>query len=328
MRLVKITFLCSLIIVLSLSWANALEILYPEDGTYVQKSNYLVLKGGTDPMLSGMSIEINGVKSDVIDLTSEAYIAAFGDMLVLEPIFDPGVNVIVVEGYLGGERMAVARSEVYFHDRYDQAPPTDFSREQFHLAEREAPCASCHNMSPTQADFRMRDARNHPCGSCHARMLSKAHVHGPAGVYDCTYCHDLESRPYKYQARSGDGNVCMECHEDKAEAVRSSEFVHGPLEAGMCLVCHDPHATDQPSQLVMPAYELCSGCHENVTKEPHVTRGSGGKPHPLRGVVDPTGDGEDLSCISCHDPHVGKVASLFKWGIESRFAMCGKCHNK
>ena len=146
MRLMKITILCSLLVMAGFGGANALEILYPADGTYVDKSNYLVLKGGTDPQLSGMSIEINGVKSDIIDVTPEAYVAAFGDMLILEPLFDPGPNSIVVEGYLGGERMAVARSEIYFRDRYDQPPPAGYSRERFHLPEREAPCVSCHNM--------------------------------------------------------------------------------------------------------------------------------------------------------------------------------------
>ena len=328
MRLTKTITLCTLLLLVSLIGANALEILYPADGSYVNKSKYLVIKGGTDPFLDGMSIEINGVKSDVIDLTSEAYRESFGDMLIVEPIFDSGRNEIVVEGYLREERMVVARAEVYFHDRYDESPPADFRREQFHLPEREAPCASCHNMSPSQADLATRDPRKYPCSPCHARMLAKKHVHGPAGVYDCTYCHDSESRPYKYQARPGDALLCLECHDDKAEDFKTSEFVHGPIEAGMCLVCHDAHATDQPSQLVMPAYELCAGCHENVDKEPHVSRGSGGKPHPLQGVVNPAGNGEELSCASCHDPHVGKVAAMFSWGVKSRFELCGKCHNK
>ena len=35
-----------------------------------------------------------------------------------------------------------------------------------------------------------------------------------------------------------------------------------------------------------------------------------------------------VSCASCHDPHAGQSATLFRWGIKSRFELCGKCHNK
>ena len=306
----------------------ALDIFYPADGTYVVKSRYLVIKGGTDPLLEGISIEINGVKSDVIDLTSEEYQAAFADMLIVEPIFDPGKNDIIIEGYLAGDKMATARATVFYYDQYDTSPPADFAREMFHLPDREAPCVDCHNMNPTEAELATPDPRSHPCASCHARMLTQSHVHGPAGVYECTYCHEVGSSPNKYQARPGDASICLECHEDKLDAFRQSEFVHGPIDAGLCLVCHDPHASKQPSQLVLPAYDLCVSCHAKVVGEPHVTRGSSGKPHPLKGVVNPAGEGEDLSCASCHDPHSGVSNAMFQWGVKSRFVLCGKCHQK
>ena len=328
MRLTKITVMCALLTMTCLGGASALEILYPADGSYVNKSNYLLIKGGTDPQMDGMSIEINGVESDVIDLTGKEYRAAYADMLILEPIFDPGINNIVVKGYLGSEKMATARSVVFYNDQYDALPPADFKREVFHFPDREAPCAACHNMNPTAAELATNDPRSQPCASCHARMLTRPHVHGPAGVFDCTYCHDIESRPNKYQPREGDATICLECHEDKVDSFLKSKFVHGPVEADLCLVCHDAHATEQKAQLVLPAYELCISCHEKVTSEPHVTRGSSGKPHPLTGVINPVGDGEDLSCVSCHDPHSGASEAMFRWGLESRFTLCGKCHNK
>jgi predicted CXXCH cytochrome family protein len=308
--------------------ASAVQLLYPLDGTYVTKSNYLVIKGGTDPYLSGFSIEINGVESDIIDVTSEAYRAAFGDMLILEPLFDPGVNKIVVEGYLGGEKMSSASATVFYHNQLDKAPPNDFTPEAFHSPEREEPCAACHNMQPSSVDLANPDPRTNPCGSCHVRMISRKHVHGPAGVFECTYCHDTDSLPNKYQARPGDADLCVECHEDKLDEYLQAEFVHGPVDAGLCLVCHDPHAGDEPMQLVLPAFELCSSCHEKIASEPHVTRGSVGKKHPVRGVTNPAGNGEDLSCASCHNPHSGATSALFRWGLDSRFSLCAKCHNK
>lgn len=319
----------ALLLVLVLSGAaNALQIIYPLDGTYVTRSNYLIIKGGTDPELSGMAVEINGVKSDIIDITSEAYREAFRDMLILEPMFDPGENRIVVEGYLGQERLDKVEATIYYLDRHDQAPPKNFAPEVFHLPEREQPCQDCHVMNPSTAQLTSPDPRRNACGACHARMLNRDHVHGPAGVYECTYCHQVDSLPNKYQARPGDAELCVECHEDKLAEYRKSPFVHGPLEAGLCMVCHDPHASDQPSQLVMPAYDLCASCHDKVAQSPHVSRGSSGQPHPLRGVTNPAGNGEDLSCASCHNPHAGATSALFRWGVTSRIALCGKCHNK
>jgi predicted CXXCH cytochrome family protein len=308
--------------------AAALELLYPLDGTYVTRSSYLVIKGGTDPLLTGMSVEINGVASDVIDISGEEYRAAFGDMLILEPIFDPGENHIVIEGFLNQEKMATVTADVFYSARFDASPPEGLPRELFHLPEREAPCAACHNMDPGPAELATPDPRRNACAACHARMLNRKHVHGPAGVYECTYCHQLDSTPNKYQVRPGDASLCLECHEEKLDEFRQAQFVHGPIEADLCLVCHDAHASDEPAQLVAPAYELCTACHERVGKEPHVVRGSVGKRHPLQGVVNPAGRGEDLSCASCHNPHSGPTKEMFRWGITSRMSLCSKCHNK
>ncbi len=308
--------------------AFALQLLYPLDGTYVTRSKYLVIKGGNDPVLTGIAVEINGVKSDIIDISSETYRAALEDMFIVKPLFDPGKNRIVVEGYQGRDKVASANATVFYLDRYDQAPPADFRQEVFHLPERETPCAECHNMTPSASELANPDPKQNPCGSCHMRMMNEAHVHGPAGVYECTYCHVADSKPGKYQARPGDASLCMECHEDKIEEFRKSKFVHGPVEAGLCMVCHDPHASSERGQLILPAYDLCVSCHAQVAKEPHVARGSGGKPHPLKGVTNPAGMGEDLSCASCHEPHSGVSNAMLRWGVSSRMNLCSKCHKK
>lgn len=320
--------LFALFAILLCSNGYALQLLYPLDGTYVTKSNYLIVKGGTDPLLTGVSIEINGVNSDVIDISAEAYRATFGDMFIVKPLFDPGKNQIIVQGFVGKERLATVTATVYYQDQFDQAPPANFTREVFHYAEREKPCAACHNMTPAAAELSNPDPRKNPCASCHMRMLSLPHVHGPAGVYECTYCHEVSSVPSKYMPRLEGAALCTECHEDKLEEFRKAKFVHGPVEAGLCLACHDPHASSERGQLIMPAYELCASCHAQVVKVPHVARGSSGKPHPLKGVVNPAGTGEDLSCASCHEPHSGVTDAMLRWGLESRMSLCSKCHSK
>ncbi len=325
----KLGLLALFIFIISVNNVRALDILYPLDQSFVVKSNYLIIKGGKDPMLDGFAVGINGVMSDIIDVTGIEYRKAFEDMLILEPLFDPGVNNIVVEGYINGERIARQEATIYYSGALDAIAPEGFKREYFHFPEREAPCAVCHIMSPTPEMLASPDPRKNACGSCHVRMLNKKHVHGPAGAFECVFCHEPQSQPNKYQARPGDAELCVECHEDKLTEYRTSEFVHGPVEAGLCMVCHDPHASDVRAQLVLPAYDLCITCHEQVPKEPHVTRGAGsGGVHPLKGVTNPAGEGEDLSCASCHDPHAAASRQLFRWDVKMRFGLCEKCHNK
>ena len=91
-----------------------LEIIYPADHTYVTKSNYLIIKGGENHPLDGLIIELNEYKSELIDISGEAYRADFGDMLVVEPVFDVGENLVKVNGYRDGEPVAQASAEIFY----------------------------------------------------------------------------------------------------------------------------------------------------------------------------------------------------------------------
>lgn len=321
----KVLLYCVLFQTCLASRVMALEILYPADGSYVVKSNYLVIKGGGDPLLDGMVIEIDGIKTDMIDLTPEDYRALYADKLVVEPIFDPGENKIVVEGYSNGQRVSTAKASVYYWADMYKASPTNFRREVFHLPEREAPCADCHNMQPTPEQMQIPFAANNPCASCHARMLSKAHVHGPAGVYECSYCHDPGSQPAKYQLRLDAGALCRECHPDQEDM----PMLHGPVAVGQCVICHDPHASDQPGQMLAEVNELCLSCHANVAGKAHVTSAAGtGKRHPLSGPVNPARPDQRLHCSSCHDPHGGEYKFYFVNGEKVPMSICRACHQK
>lgn len=306
----------------------ALEIVYPADGTYVTRSNYLIVKAGEAPAIDGLTIEINGVASDLIDISSPEYKGLFQDFLIVEPEFDGGTNQVRVEGYQRGKVVAKAVAEIYFMADFAVQPPDGFAPYVMHVAEREALCAPCHNMNPTERELAADTAAANPCGSCHRRMLEKKHVHGPAGVYECTTCHDAASRPAKYRLIEDEAALCNECHFDKVEQFRESKFVHGPVEAGYCLVCHDSHATDNPAQLLASTNQVCLACHEGVQQDVHVLRGVGGKSHPLGDRLDPSGHGRMLSCASCHNPHGGMTEAMFQRGISNRFVLCQICHQK
>ena len=95
-----------------------------------------------------------------------------------------------------------------------------------HTPQREALCLPCHNMNPTSEQLGESSAEANPCGSCHYRMLQRKYVHGPAGVYECTFCHDPASKPSRYKPVGGDIQICMECHDDKFEEFQNNKFSH------------------------------------------------------------------------------------------------------
>lgn len=309
--------------------AATLEIVYPSDKTYFPRSDYLIIKGGDSPALDAIELEFNGEAQGQIDISGADFRAAFGDLILLQPEFSPGRNLVKVDGLAGGKKVATAAADVYYLDGDKTAvPPSDYAPFVMHLPEKEAKCALCHNMTPDAVELKVEDAGSNPCASCHLRMLNQEHVHGPAGVYRCSYCHDAQSRPAKYQVRAHDAELCNECHLGKVQDFNRNKFVHGPVGVGLCSVCHDSHASAYSAQLVAPTNQVCLGCHEGIKDSPHVVRGVSGKSHPLSDVPDPSRPGAMLTCASCHDPHGGNGRSFFRGGITSRFALCQMCHAK
>jgi predicted CXXCH cytochrome family protein len=307
------------------SSAAALELVYPEDGVYITKSNYLIIKAGTSPVITGMIIDINGVESDVVDISSAEYKQAFGDLLILEPSFDPGENTVKVYGLSGRKRVSEVEAKLFFADKPSTPIPDEYRPFVMHTSAKEGACTTCHNMQPTEQELMRTGARN-PCASCHKRMLGKEHVHGPAGVFQCVYCHDAEEKGSKYRVPSID-SACVECHDDMVLRSSPKNYVHGPIEAGLCVVCHDPHASDNPAQLVEPVNELCTGCHE-IDYSVHAVRGIRRQGHPLKGDYDPLHLKRPFTCISCHNPHEGKSPYYLQYGITERLNLCQKCHQK
>ncbi len=317
----------TLIIVLTFILASpavALNIFYPADGTYVVHSDFLIIKAGDG--VDGLTLDIGGDKSDLLDISSAEYKAAFADFLIVQPNWDAGKNTVKVEAYKGGKKTSEAQAEFFFQDNIADPPPSDYKRFIMHKPEQEVFCTGCHNMNPTPVQLETVGAEN-PCASCHKRMLEHKNVHGPAGAWQCVYCHDAKSSPVRYAPRKKDAKLCAECHEDIVGRFGAAKRVHGPVEVGMCSVCHDSHASDNLSQILRKANELCLSCHEGVDKTIHVISGFSGGTHPLDGVEDPS-TGGNLTCVSCHDPHVGEARYYFRDGITSRMLLCQRCHKK
>lgn len=308
--------------------SRALEIVYPADKTWVNSSTHLVIKGGSAPRLEGMKVEVDGVLSDYLDLSSEAYRKAFGDMLIVEPVLEPGKNKLVVQGFVGGAVVATAKATVYYYPEPSALPPFGINRFIMHVPERETLCAPCHEMNPSPEALSETDPRKNPCAGCHKLLLKKKYVHGPAGALRCGYCHDPSSTPSKYRVRGSESKLCFECHQDKVEDFARIGNLHGPVAAGNCSACHDPHGSDFQGQMPAHTNDVCLGCHARIAKEIHVVRSVEGKAHPLKGVKDPVRPGRELTCAGCHSPHGSNAVFFFRDDAASRFVLCRRCHKK
>lgn len=310
--------------------AAALTIRFPADKTFVTHSSFLVIQGGKTPVLDGMVVEINGVKSDLIDVADAEFRASFDDFLILQPTWDPGKNRLTAYGYVAGKEVAKESIEFFYAERAaSPLIPATFKPFVMHTAEREAPCQPCHNMQPTKAELNSPNAASFPCTTCHRQKIEKKYVHGPVGSFSCVDCHDADSRPARYAVRNdGSAKLCMDCHSDKLEEYQKRKFIHGPVAVGQCLACHDAHASDQPQQLHAKVNALCSTCHDQIKVGDHVVRGVAGKPHPLEGKVNPSQPDRPLNCASCHDPHGSDSRYFFKGGAAGRMALCLLCHKK
>lgn len=323
----KYLFALVVALICAASTVQAVEIFYPADKTYVTRPDYLIVQGGSSDV-TAMTIAINGVESERIDISSDAYRAAFGDLLIVEPLWDPGENRILVKAYKEQQLAGKAEATIFYMNSPSAYPPQGYEPFVMHTADREAECATCHNMNPSEAEYQADTEETSTCGSCHKRMLNREYAHGPAAMYACGTCHVRDSAPNKYRLVKEEPALCNDCHADKTEEFRENKYVHGPVGAGMCTVCHDPHASDYNAQLYGFPNDVCMACHEQLDLTVHAARGVGGNPHPLRGDSDPLDPESPFSCVSCHDPHGSMGPYMFINDISSRMQLCQECHKK
>jgi len=334
MSVKRILASCLVLFLFFVGGASALEVVYPGNNSLVNRSDFLIIKAGEQPAVEALTIEINGVSSDPIDIAAPEYQAAFRDFLILEPTWDKGKNTVTVKAYAGGRELAVVKAVFFYVSKGDPvglAPP-EYRPFVMHLPEKEALCTGCHVMKPDNGQLRNASGAANPCASCHKRMLAQRYVHGPEGVFQCIDCHDSATKPARWQVTKDDLTLCGECHTDKIEEYRKNPYVHGPVGVGDCVVCHDPHASDNPMQLRAPVNALCLGCHSRIVDQAHavslpsVKTNNGG--HPVEGKTDPRDPAKPFTCVSCHNPH-GAVGRAFLIGsATSAYGVCKYCHEK
>lgn len=309
--------------------AAALQLVYPEPASFVVSSRHLILKLGNQE-ITGVVVTINGVSSDSLPVGTPEYKRAFRDFLILQPLWDEGLNLLVVDTFNGEKKLENISTVIYYAPPAGGAiAPKDFKRTSLHRPEAEALCAPCHNMKPTEKQVVDVADKDNACYSCHKRMGNQKFVHGPVSTYACVSCHSLKTVP-KYSITNREPKLCFDCHKEKQKEFKLFTFLHGPIAAGMCEVCHDNHSSENPEQLLQSVNKLCLSCHEQAGKGIHAVALGDGSGHPVSGKTDPSerGRGRELSCVSCHDPHGGKARYYYVTKSDNKMELCQMCHKK
>jgi predicted CXXCH cytochrome family protein len=307
----------------------AMQLIYPAEKSWVYRSDYLIVKTN-DSSISGIKLTVNGVDSEILQISSSDYRKLFQDILIVQPVWDAGKNTLLIEGYNGGQKVQSIATEIFYNPLGDRSlVPQEFIETTLHSAENEKICAICHVMTASSDKNASQNPASSPCATCHQKLVKVKYPHEPAVNFSCQYCHVKTDKPRHGTARR-DSTLCVECHSDKTDEIKKNTFKHGPVAAGYCEICHDAHGSDFPGFMRRPINEVCLSCHEKIGKGPHVLRNTSQKGHPLSGKNDisPKRKGKELSCVSCHDPHGGVVRYFLQSRKEERMALCQFCHNK
>jgi len=141
--------------------------------------------------------------------------------------------------------------------------------------------------------------------ACHASIVTRTFMHGPAAQQKCSACHrEEEPRDHRFSLASSPEALCATCH-----SMTRRDHLHAPFAEGQCTGCHDPHGSDHPLMLVAdPTDGLCVTCHADI--------GASGDEH-VHGPV------EAGACILCHEPHSSWNERLL---TERPPALCAGCH--
>jgi predicted CXXCH cytochrome family protein len=209
-------------------------------------------------------------------------------------------------------------------------------------------CEVCHtkeegkNHPDDKKSIKLTQNMPNLCYNCHeASKFKGTTVHAPVMGGMCTSCHDPHQSDNPKILKEPIPEVCYTCH-DKAKFTR--KYVHKVINVIGCGTCHNPHASNNPALLPSSKTDICISCHKSQASGTHVVSIPGKRFHPIKGVKDPSTlkwiqapdpknpkrmieipdpnvPGEELTCVSCHDPHSSDYHKLF-----TAERICLKCH--
>jgi predicted CXXCH cytochrome family protein len=193
----------------------------------------------------------------------------------------------------------------------------DSRNRHFHNSELEKGCITCHEGLPSADSGATMKA---DCTVCHKAFALGPMMHSPVEMKECGSCHSWSAEKKSVVVAKGVPETCFECHTEKKITLDSAKVPH-PV-AGDCLTCHSPHSSRENHLLKKSVFELCTGCHTEYTINHPVGK------HPLRFKKVKANDREEeISCVSCHQPHGSDNEHLLNVG-GGTMAVCVNCHQK
>ncbi len=262
------------------------------------------------PGVLGVVLSVTGWKDSLYEAVYDDPNADGRALYKLHIQLLPGVNRI----YFGAAATKNVSVEYYAEFKQEFKPIEDRTR-HFHNSALEQSCTTCHEGLPSADSGATMKA---DCASCHKTFAGAEFLHAPVEMKECESCHAWSAEKKMIVGVKAPPELCYDCHQEKKEAVENSAFPH-PV-ASDCLTCHSAHGTNTKHQLKADVYTLCSSCHPDMTVNHPVGK------HPVRFAKNEV-NGEEVSCVSCHNPHGSANEHLLKVG-GGRMMICLECHQK
>ena len=149
------------------------------------------------------------------------------------------------------------------------------------------------------------------CATCHEKTLlqeESASVHMPYEDGECMTCHNPHASDNKGVTSEPQKLLCLSCHDDFEEQMRSAPSQHFPVTDGQCSECHSPHQSKLKSLLLAKSPDLCLVCHQDLK---------------TKMAEENSHSPAERNCQRCHQPHSGSLNKLLTLPLQ---ALCGECH--
>jgi len=249
-----------------------------------------------------------------------------------------GENNVTVTALKGTEKIAEEKRAVYYMSpvhKEHRYPPDPYIKRFFHTNVNDELCSKCHDMSVNEVEgVAFENVRESNCYDCHKGVTARQHGHAPAVNWLCTSCHNGETGEFneheeglsKYTVPDPIAPLCLHCHEKHEQLWKTKRFNHELADSGGCNKCLNSHSSKELFYLRKSNWELCTGCHKEKVAGTHIVKTFTRVMHPTHNVKDPSRPGKDLTCTSCHNPHVSNSSSLHQ--SESVMGLCSRYHKK
>ncbi len=183
--------------------AEDVVIRYPRDRSVVGAKVNVVLDYAAD------WTEIPFIQVRAGDREYPAVATSSGRHAVQGVELRPGLNTLTVRYFAfddpkgkKGRKLAASREiSVYSHVPLLSGSmiPAGFTIQPFHSREQESECSGCHRMDAGPTDRNPAKFEDVLCASCHKGIPTGRHIHGPAALGGCLFCHDADAGPVKYR---------------------------------------------------------------------------------------------------------------------------------